>query len=232
MYNCYNVIPFYTGASGPLKDTMMRLINSLTEAFNRKEKLPRYIFFVIDKDIVEAVMSDDDYKITDAIEMAFRWLARQCERFISARRENLVNERRGAVVFEPKICWFKMLQRPFISVTCKEVSRSSFDSTRRYSDKMNKIIATRRKNNNAIDELAAKFNHLVFEATNINVHQDFDNLGKLSFQGIKQMWKNFDNQQKAFELRKINWKPRMKLPQPPNFSMQVQDNKKKSKFHK
>ena len=145
MYDCYNVLPYYTGASGPIKDTLSRIANSLIEGFNHKEKLPRYIFFIIDKDLVEALVDQlQDSGVDEGLTSLFNWLACFGDRLITARKDNMLNQRMGAVTFDTKICWVKMIPRPFISYSPNHNEKYN-RSTWMYYENFNLVLGRKGK---------------------------------------------------------------------------------------
>ena len=232
MYDCYNVFPFYTGSSGPLKDTLTRILSSLTEGFNRREKLPRYIMFIIDKDLLESLTPLEDFGVTEGITALFNWVAKLCERLVCTRKDNLLDHRMGAVCYDTKICWLKMIQRPFISYS-PAVNKERFDrSTSKYFERVSQVLGSRRKNNAAIDELALKMNHYVVEIKDFNAYQDFDKFGKLTKLGKSHYWKQLDKQLKDYEKKIITWKPSTtQLPPPPPSDRKPKSAKGHNKYY-
>ena len=105
----YNVCTYYSSSKTSKKKTLSRFVNTFITAFNKREKLPKYIFVICDKDILEA-MAPLDHGVPEGLEKAFNYLARQLDRLILARKDQLQKRRLGAVQFDPKIIWVKMIK--------------------------------------------------------------------------------------------------------------------------
>ena len=175
-------------------------------AFNKREKLPRYIIILLDKDILDAMAPiDKDETIDNALEKCLMYMARQCDRLIAARKEQLLKKRLGAVNFEPRIIWIKMILRPAIT------SDYHPDNNRHQVQQALDIF------NETLDHLADKFNHYILEITELEYLQHFDNLGNLNYKGKITFWKDLDKQIKEFEKKEISLRPpRRRLPKPPD----------------
>ena len=55
LYEIYNVSAWYQNPLSDVRPTVARLFNSLVEALNKKSHLPRYVIFIIDKDVLESI---------------------------------------------------------------------------------------------------------------------------------------------------------------------------------
>ena len=74
----------------------MRILNSVVEAFNKRDHLPKYIIFILDKDIIE----DVDVFSFDAVKTLGKitaWLIKQINLMLRCRRADLTECRPGAV---------------------------------------------------------------------------------------------------------------------------------------
>ena len=113
LYEMYNFKAFYINPLSDVTPTIVRIYNSLTEALNKYEHLPKYILVVMDKDIVSDVQRlHFDCGLYNSFEDNINWLLKNIAKAILVRRDNLKLKRLGAVPKElPIVCWVKMLAR-------------------------------------------------------------------------------------------------------------------------
>ena len=90
-----------------------------------------------------------------------------------------------------------------------------FQRPRNISCKIDDIMNLKVKNNEAIGNVAIKFNHLVLSIRQMDEEtQFFDQIGNLSAMGKTEIWKQINSDIRDFEKKKISLKPRRRLPTP------------------
>ena len=104
----FNVFCYY-----PANDTnpLGGIINALIDILNKREKLPRYLVIVPEKSIIRSSNMDDGFELI--AKRLISCLQRNVSRSLSARQEDLMNKKPGAVNPVPtRIIWLKMLGGP------------------------------------------------------------------------------------------------------------------------
>ena len=105
LYECFNVFPFH---QNPLTfNTFACIQNAMIDAFIY---YILYIFIIPDRDIIN---SADFFNlgVSELLGITVNWLAKQLERLIDNRKEQLTDKRIGALsLINPKIIWVKMLE--------------------------------------------------------------------------------------------------------------------------
>ena len=111
IYENYNVHAWYVTQVSTVP-TIAKLQNALVAALNEYPHLPKYIFMVPDKDIVESIqLFDVGVKKTTFDNLL--WLVKCIARCMLTRREDLKRKHLGAAARETtKIIWINMLARP------------------------------------------------------------------------------------------------------------------------
>ena len=110
LFDHFNVRSFYkcAGAKG-----VNRMLYPLVEALNEHPKLPKYIIFFPDKDIIDSLHCQ---KIESALVMGstLHYLIWQVDMFIDRRRQDIADKKPGALLQEgyPQVIWVRMLRRP------------------------------------------------------------------------------------------------------------------------
>ena len=189
MYEFFNTFGFITCIGA--KNVLTRILNAIIEGFNRCVKLPRYIFIILDKNLIEAaVFYKYDYGVKKMLERWMRWLSRTLDRYIETRKQDLISKRPGAVsAHEPKIIWIKMIDRPHVQ----------------RGDPRFKVYSQRNKFNDLLDELATnKRNNHVLNVESLEADRHFTRPGELNEFGALQYWKEIDYYFKKFDRREIN----------------------------
>ena len=84
--------------------------------------MPKYIIFLLDKDLIEAVQFGS-FGCKTIFEQTLNWLASNMEQVLKIRKDDLKSKRAGSLLEEdqPKIVWVKMVIRPFIKGTKKDM---------------------------------------------------------------------------------------------------------------
>ena len=128
--------------------------------------------------------------LTDLLE----WLARNIDKTIDLRREDVRIKRPGTIASsgEPRIIWTKTVIRPIIQ-----------DPTRGY------LFAQSRKLNDTIDEVIPKFKHSPIMEVKVPAYEPrlFDKWGNLSGIGMDKYWSNLILQIKQLDRAETDLRP-------------------------
>ena len=150
LYQIYNLSAWYTSALSDLKPLIVRFLNSMIEAMNRKKHphLPKYILMMPDKDLLQNTKIPKT-GIKAFLRIIMQWWVTQTFRALNNRRENLKSKHTGAVSADPtQVIWIKMFPRP-ISV----------------NEDLIKVLKIRRKFNGTsagfVQQKAQAFNHVI-----------------------------------------------------------------------
>ena len=173
---------------------MTRIFNAFVEALNNRLKLPKYVFFVPDYNILKHIHAaqNNGLDITTCIE----WLLKNIENFTSRREFQLFERRPGALLpGGPKFVWVKMFKRPEDLV----------------GQNIPPEFKLRNKFNNALESILAQgsshFEHLILS---IDIGEEFTNFGSLTSSGKDRFWIELNTCLKKYELHQINLKPKIK----------------------
>ena len=196
LYEYFNIFAFYTLHNQFPRNILTRIQNALIEAFNRREKLPKYIFVLLDKDLVQYANSLDlfNYGIKDVLAKWISWFLHSVDKHLNIRKDDLFNKRPGAFAGkDPKIIWVKMLDRPHVAQSDQRFKTQSLTS------KFNALIddVVKNRKDNLCMELGA-LEHNRHYAASSQVNQ----FGKMQY------WKELDYYFKRFDRHEINLRPR------------------------
>ena len=105
----YNVLQFDSHKG--VKITVARIVNALIEAINSRDRLPKFILFMFDQDII---MNVDVYQ-QDALMVLHQnvdWVVRQIDMIIRRKRSELLNKKPGAIFTgHPMLIFTHMIRR-------------------------------------------------------------------------------------------------------------------------
>ena len=104
----YNTITFTK--DNKADPCIARVINSLTEAFNSRRRLPHFLVIVLDKDIIE----DADPFMMDwlRLQKLINWLMRQIDVLVKRCRLEITEKCPGAIfATDPKVIYIRMIRR-------------------------------------------------------------------------------------------------------------------------
>ena len=194
MYEYYNVIPEYPVSSNYTKSTAVRIFNQLVSLMNEKERLPKYILLLPDKDILSYV-NHKNFGIGQITLDLMNWLCKEIELALDLRREDIRYKRPGALwsSSEPRLVWVKMLTRPIIS----------------NDPKKDFIFAQRTKFNEILEEMVLKYKHSHIMPVKLADSPSvlFERNGSLSSNGKSAFWREVNKQMKLFDSSEIDLKP-------------------------
>ena len=201
IFEYYNIVPLYPAKSSNIRSTEARIFNELVGGLNERPKLPRYVLIVLDKEILESA-DHNNFGINRIVSELVDWMARNIDKTIDLRREDVRLKRPGAIASsgEPRIIWTKMVTRPIIQ-----------DPTKGF------LFAQTRKLNEAIEEIVAKYkhSHIMDIAVPSDDNRMFDKWGNLSGIGMDRYWNNLITQIKQFDRAETDLRPSgKKVPAP------------------
>ena len=193
IYEFYNVIPRYSALNSNIRSVLARIFNELVTALNERPRIPRYIFMILDREILE-VADHNNFGIYQIITELIDWLARNIDKTIDLRREDVRQKRPGAIASsgEPRIIWTKMVIRPMIQDPVKGF-----------------LFAQCKKLNEAITDTVMKYkhSHIMDVSVPADDHRLFDKWGNLSGIEMDKYWSNLIMQLKQFDRAEIDLRP-------------------------
>ena len=197
IYLFYNVVLYFASGTSRIRSLMARVLNSIIEGLNCKERLPKYVVILLDKDLIES-LDYFDFGISEALEECVFWLIKEVNKLFEIRRDDIRGKRPGVLgtATKPRVIWVAMLQRPIVNDAC-----------------MKEIYSKRNKFNRSLEEGVNKFryHHILF-TDNVVETTHFDGLGKLAAKGKTEFWYEIVHQLKLFDSEQINLKPRPRKP--------------------
>ena len=178
----YNVIPYYVTSGVP--NVAARLVNSLVEALNERDRLPKFIIVMIDRDLI---MNIDVFQ-NDAVKVlrdVTQWVVHQMNILVRRRKAELLEKKPGAVYTgDPSIIFMKMICR-----IDKFTPRSKLDL----------VYGLRAKFNDALNAGAARIEQHMLTLNSCNTSSHFDIWGKLSHRGRSAIWHEIDDLLERFD---------------------------------
>ena len=109
MEDYFNVSTYFKAATAG--NALTRLVNSLIDAVNERDHLPKILVFVIDRDLLQD-MDVYDLTICESIKEATRWLIRQISIIICRKRVELSDKKPGSIYLDdPKMIFIRILCR-------------------------------------------------------------------------------------------------------------------------
>ena len=109
MEDYFNVSTYFKAATAG--NALTRLVNSLIDAVNERDHLPKILIFIIDHDLLQD-MGVYDLGILESIKEATRWLIRQISIIIRCKRVELADKKPGSIYSDdPKMIFIRMLCR-------------------------------------------------------------------------------------------------------------------------
>ena len=175
-YAYFNPTAFYQGSNvNGIKNILARILNSFIEALNRNESLPSYIMVILDKDIIKNI-NHFNYGISWIISRCLHWLCTQINRLIITRRNEIIDQRPGALLTnnQPIVIWIKMLDRPKMTYKNRNLE---------------KILALHSKFNDLMSSAVEQAGH---HTLMIDECLEFDFSGNLTTPAKVRFWRNFD----------------------------------------
>ena len=184
LYEYYNVFGYYTPSTTThARRVIAWVLNSFIHGLNMRERLPRFLVIILDKDLILDV-NIYDYGATRAIKENLKWLCKQIDIFVKCKRLEITNIKPGTVCStDPKIVLVCMLKRPLVFPrNCS----------------MEQALSVRNRFNQALNKVADDFGLNVLSVESCDSPRFFNNLG-----GLNQMGKGGILQRNKFPPGKV-----------------------------
>ena len=111
IFEYYNVDGFFTNPMSMTRGIMARMLHALAEGLNSRTKLPKFVILLPDIDFPRSTLQHN-FSMNLVFEDCLIYFVKKIERFFALRREDLKNKQLGAVPFETRFIWVKMIDRP------------------------------------------------------------------------------------------------------------------------
>ena len=184
----YNIKSFCEPSAAGVDLAIARMVNNLTEAIIKRNRLPKYLIVIPDRDIINDVDLSNKNAVK-TIQQITRWFVRQLDTIIRQRRVDFLDKHPGAVAgFTTKIIFVRM------------VRRIGFFNE---NSKMASICRARPKFNDALNDSCAKINQFMLTIASCNAYEHFDKGGVLSRLGKKEFWLELDEVMDRFDKDRI-----------------------------
>ena len=182
LHDYYNVKPFWRNFTNSSTEAIPRFFNSLIDAINESNFLPRFITFIPDADLLHDIPFFG-FGSSLVIGKVIGNLVNAVNVEIQNRREQLRKVKPGAVVSgKPKLIWLSLIGKPHYE----------------------KILSLRRKFNEILEETLTMHDNNYFVATDPGIiKENFDQSNNLSSAGKNYFWRFLDLQLKKFDSQKM-----------------------------
>ena len=194
LYEFYNVFSYTQLGSSGIKSMLARIKNALKEGLNARDRLPRFLVIMLDKDVMDEIdIFEPEKAMLKNFHVVIQWLCRQVNILIKRKRLAISAKNPGAVFGDdPRVILVKMIRRAeFYSSNCR----------------LGKMCAVRPKFNECLNTVAAKFDFYIMNVTTCNGRHHFDICGNLSESGKKCFWAEVDHLMERFDRNDIQLLP-------------------------
>ena len=161
---------------------------------NQKDQphLPKYIIIMLDKDILEGMITCLEEFLKQILKKSLKWLITQINRMLKAQHEDLKAKKVGSVATDHmQVIWMKMFPRPISA-----------------NGNLVKILKLRRKFNETLEELLTDEENMhILSITNLTESNYFSYSGDLTAKGMKVFWMEVNHQMKRFNYHEIDLTP-------------------------
>ena len=190
LHENYQIRSFFTNPASPMQPVILCIHSAFVAALNEYSHLPHYVFVIPDNDLVKPLIGCKA-ETTNLITENLEWLIKNIAKDLMRRREDLKDERMGAVPLElTRIIWVKMLVRPFTK-----------------DKNLEAIWKLIHKFNGALEQLLENESYMhILEIEDAEELKYFNKWGDLTPQGKNHFWWNISKQLNLFDFRKINLK--------------------------
>ena len=165
----FNVRMYYKQFTSGVRYAATRMINSLLDALNEQDRLPKYLVIVPDKDLLYDI-DVFEFGAHKVLADVLQWMLKEMLMFIRHRKLDLLDKKPGAVVSEdPMVILVRMLRRQ---------ERFKPDS------KIDKICSLRAKFNDSLNEQALKLGYRILTINSCKTMDHFNKWGNLPVKGL------------------------------------------------
>ena len=193
MIDYYNIKDYEKALSTGVP-TIMRVLNALVEATNEGKRLPKYIFIILDSDIVSDLQFVDKTDAYKEVATYVNWLARQVDIHIRRMKLQHLEINPGAGIEDyPQIIYVLMVKR---------VQFYPEDS------KLAKLCTLHSKFNECINKATAKREAKVLSIRSLTTDDCFDKRAALSIKGKHLFWDELDKLLERFERGELKLIPK------------------------
>ena len=194
----YNVLPFYSTDGEPR--AVARIVNSLISGLNSRDRLPKYILMLIDRDILMDIdVLDDDDDVPSTLYENICWVVKQVDMHIRRKKADLLEKKPGAVYTgDPKVVFIRMIRR-----IDHFIPKSRLES----------VYHLRAKFNDFLNEEASRIDQRMLTINSCATTAHFDKYGKLSLKGKNALWYEIDELMEWFDEGRIKLLPTPRNPQ-------------------
>ena len=88
-----------------------QVINPLVDTLNERQKLPKYVLMILDKDML-ANLKDQGFFTAKVMGAVLHYTIRQIDMLIESRRQDIEDKKPGAALSAdlPKVIWIRMMK--------------------------------------------------------------------------------------------------------------------------
>ena len=191
IFEYYNVLGYCSAKNSATRRVIARVLNSIIQGLNTRERLPCFLIVILDKDVIEDV-DMFDYGVSKQLCQVVRWLVKQIEIVLCRKRLELSEIKPGsAYKTDPKIVLVSMPKRPL------QFPRRS---------RMEDVVSLRSKFNVVPNEVANEFQCSVLDLQSCD-ERHFDFMGKLNQFGMFTYWKELNHYIELFDKKRISLAP-------------------------
>ena len=95
------------------KNTMNRILNNVAKGLNERLRLPKYIFVIMDVDILNCI-NFYDYTMGKTFHRCVQWIVKNVNHLLAIRRDDLKAKKPGVFHDDPRLIWINVINRPII----------------------------------------------------------------------------------------------------------------------
>ena len=176
IHEFFNVKVFENCKPAGVELAAARIVNSLIDAINSENKLPKILLVTIDKDIATDVCRYDPATQQTMLQELTQWCVQQINMIIRRKRLDLLEKRPGAIAgHATTIIFVRMMRR---------IGNHKIDS------KTGRVLEMRSKFNDALNNSVGKIGQHILTVTSCNSYDHFSHNGDLSLIGKSEFrWK-------------------------------------------
>ena len=181
-----------------VRSSMARIFNALAFLLNSETYLPRYIFIIPDRNIVDHLKFNDE-GLGELMEKIAKWLVTQVDRVLDGGIEELKAKHAGAIQ-TCTVIWVAILRRP--------TGENTVDS--QHSNLPLALSTARRKVNFALEDQLVNCDAemMLMETHDLTRgNNNFDNRNRLNADGRWEFWREIDHLFKKFDRGEVCLNP-------------------------